>query len=168
MMWPVSGTRIFLPRLTSLLPCPGLRRWKLCLQLANSIWVLTSPTAFLGLASCFSKGQGMWMGRSWKLFGHPSTKFPPQLGPWLWPHCQELYDDHMRDSNWKKLVGLGESTVNGLGIFEITLNCSEVFVEKTQGCIGEYTNNPRSIWRIQCISGSLSIEGLDGSSRERR
>ncbi|KAF8545679.1 hypothetical protein OG21DRAFT_1400042, partial [Imleria badia] len=24
-------------------------------------------------------------------------------------HRQELYDDHMRDSNWKKLVGLAKS-----------------------------------------------------------
>ena len=23
-------------------------------------------------------------------------------------HRDELYDDHMRDSNWKKLVGMGE------------------------------------------------------------
>jgi len=23
-------------------------------------------------------------------------------------HRAELYDDHMRDSNWKKLVGMGE------------------------------------------------------------
>ncbi|KAI9464691.1 hypothetical protein HD554DRAFT_2026367, partial [Boletus coccyginus] len=26
-------------------------------------------------------------------------------------HYQKLYDNHMRDSNWKKLVGLGESTL---------------------------------------------------------
>jgi hypothetical protein len=27
-------------------------------------------------------------------------------------HRQELYDDHMRDSNWKKLVGIGEWNFN--------------------------------------------------------
>jgi Kyakuja-Dileera-Zisupton transposase len=31
-------------------------------------------------------------------------------------HCQKLYDDHMRDSNWKKLVGMGEISISIEGV----------------------------------------------------
>ena len=73
------------------------------------------------------------------------NKISPSARLMTLAHCQELYDDHMRDSNWKKLVGLGESSSDSLVISEHTLNFSEVFVEKTQSSLGGCTNNPRSI-----------------------
>ena len=36
------------------------------------------------------------------------NKISPSARSMTLAHRQELYDDHMRDSNWKKLVGLGE------------------------------------------------------------
>ena len=37
----------------------------------------------------------------------PFNKISPSARSMTSAHHQELYDDHMRDSNWKKLVGLG-------------------------------------------------------------
>ena len=39
----------------------------------------------------------------------PFNKISPSARSMTSAHHQELYDDHMRDSNWKKLVGLGGS-----------------------------------------------------------
>jgi hypothetical protein len=36
------------------------------------------------------------------------NKISPSARSMSLAHRQELYDDHMRDSNWKKLVGLGK------------------------------------------------------------
>ncbi|KAI6039445.1 hypothetical protein EDC04DRAFT_2867977 [Pisolithus marmoratus] len=39
------------------------------------------------------------------LAAHKLSCFPRSMSQ---AHRQEVYDDHMRDSNWKKLVGIGE------------------------------------------------------------
>ncbi|KAG2049657.1 hypothetical protein BDR06DRAFT_984261 [Suillus hirtellus] len=38
----------------------------------------------------------------------PFNKISPTARSMSQAHCQEILDDHMRNSNWKKLVGIGE------------------------------------------------------------
>ena len=45
------------------------------------------------------------MEKYWRLFEHHLTKSQLLQDPLA--HRQEVYDDHMRDSNWKALVGIG-------------------------------------------------------------
>jgi hypothetical protein len=36
------------------------------------------------------------------------NKISPSARSMTLAHCQELYNDHIKDSNWKKLMGIGE------------------------------------------------------------
>ncbi|KAG1777522.1 hypothetical protein EV702DRAFT_969505, partial [Suillus placidus] len=38
----------------------------------------------------------------------PFNKISPTAHSMSQAHCQEILDDHMCNSNWKKLVGIGE------------------------------------------------------------
>jgi Kyakuja-Dileera-Zisupton transposase len=65
-------------------------------------------------ASCFSrfslmflKGAGHIDGEILETLWASFNKISPSARSMTLAHRQELYDDHMRDSNWKKLVGLG-------------------------------------------------------------
>jgi hypothetical protein len=70
-------------------------------------------------ASCFSRFSLMFL----KGAGHIDreiletlwasfNKISPSARSMTLAHRQELYDDHMRDSNWKKLVGIGKCNFN--------------------------------------------------------
>ena len=66
-------------------------------------------------ASCFSrfslmflKGAGHIDGEILETLWASFNKISPSARSMTLAHHQELYDDHMRDSNWKKLVGIGE------------------------------------------------------------
>ena len=65
--------------------------------------------------SCFSrfslmflKGAGHIDGEILETLWASFNKISPSARSMTLAHRQELYDDHMRDSNWKKLVGIGE------------------------------------------------------------
>ncbi|KAI6116658.1 hypothetical protein EDD16DRAFT_1520467 [Pisolithus croceorrhizus] len=78
------------------------RLWRLSLLWASSIWLLTSSLAFQG----FVKGAGHLDGEILETLWAPFNKISPTARSMTQAHRQEVYDDHMRDSNWKKLVGL--------------------------------------------------------------
>ena len=66
-------------------------------------------------ASCFSrfslmflKGAGHIDGEVLETLWASFNKISPSARSMTLAHHQELYDDHMRDSNWKKLVGIGK------------------------------------------------------------
>jgi hypothetical protein len=66
-------------------------------------------------ASCFSrfslmflKGAGHIDGEILETLWASFNKISPSARSMTMAHRQELYDDHMRDSNWKKLVGMGK------------------------------------------------------------
>ncbi|KAI6163445.1 hypothetical protein EDD17DRAFT_1756453 [Pisolithus thermaeus] len=56
----------------------------------------------------FFKGAGHLDGEILETLWAPFNKISPTARSMTQAHRQEVYDDHMRDSNWKKLVGLGE------------------------------------------------------------
>ncbi|KAI6107204.1 hypothetical protein EDD16DRAFT_1489216 [Pisolithus croceorrhizus] len=73
----------------------------------------------------FVKGAGHLDGEILETLWAPSNKMSPTASSMTQAHRQEVYDDHMRDSNWKKLVGLGEGfsprRVNLCGPFQSPL-----------------------------------------------
>ncbi|KAI6095063.1 hypothetical protein F5141DRAFT_1191459 [Pisolithus sp. B1] len=56
----------------------------------------------------FVKGAGHLDGKILETLWAPFNKISPTARSMTQAHRQEVYDDHMRDSNWKKLVGIGE------------------------------------------------------------
>ncbi|KAI5982215.1 hypothetical protein EDD15DRAFT_2378096 [Pisolithus albus] len=54
----------------------------------------------------FIKGAGHLDGEVLETLWAPFTKISPIARSMTQAHRQEVYDDHMRDSNWKKLVGM--------------------------------------------------------------
>ncbi|KAI6167642.1 hypothetical protein EDD17DRAFT_1750999 [Pisolithus thermaeus] len=56
----------------------------------------------------FVKGAGHLDGEILETLWAPFNKISPTARSMTQAHRQEVYNDHMRDSNWKKLVGLGE------------------------------------------------------------
>ncbi|KAI6126956.1 hypothetical protein F5141DRAFT_1060598 [Pisolithus sp. B1] len=56
----------------------------------------------------FVKGTGHLDGEILETLWAPFNKVSPIARSMTQAHRQEVYDDHMRDSNWKKLVGIGE------------------------------------------------------------
>jgi len=55
----------------------------------------------------FMQGAGHIDGEILETLWAPFNKIPPTARSMSLAHRQEVYDDHMRDSNWKKLVGIG-------------------------------------------------------------
>jgi hypothetical protein len=56
----------------------------------------------------FIVGAGQVDGEILETLWAPFTKISPTARSMSQAHCQEILDDHMRNSNWKKLVGIGE------------------------------------------------------------
>ncbi|KAI6041972.1 hypothetical protein EDC04DRAFT_2601277 [Pisolithus marmoratus] len=56
----------------------------------------------------FIKGAGHLDGEILETLWAPFNKISPTARSMTQAHRQEVYDDHMRDSNWKKLVGMGK------------------------------------------------------------
>ncbi|KAI6010461.1 hypothetical protein EDC04DRAFT_2610199 [Pisolithus marmoratus] len=56
----------------------------------------------------FIKGAGHLDGEILEILWAPFNKISPTARSMTQAHRQEVYDDHMRDSNWKKLVGMGK------------------------------------------------------------
>ncbi|KAI6105234.1 hypothetical protein EDD16DRAFT_1524338 [Pisolithus croceorrhizus] len=54
----------------------------------------------------FIKGAGHFDGEILETLWAPFNKISPTARSMTQAHRQEVYDDHMRDSNWKKLVGM--------------------------------------------------------------
>ncbi|KAI6110758.1 hypothetical protein EV401DRAFT_1868746 [Pisolithus croceorrhizus] len=56
----------------------------------------------------FVNGAGHLDGEILETLWAPFNTISPTARSMTQAHRQEVYDDHMRDSNWKKLVGIGE------------------------------------------------------------
>jgi len=56
----------------------------------------------------FVQGAGKLDGELLETLGSDFNKVSASVHSMSKAHRAELYDDHMRDSNWKKLVGMGE------------------------------------------------------------
>ncbi|KAI6127050.1 hypothetical protein F5141DRAFT_1210355 [Pisolithus sp. B1] len=56
----------------------------------------------------FVKGTGHLDGEILETLWAPFNKISPTARSMTQAHRQEVYDDHMRDSDWKKLVGIGK------------------------------------------------------------
>jgi hypothetical protein len=57
----------------------------------------------------FVKGAGHIDGEILETLWAPFNKISPTARSMTMAHRREVLDDHMRDSNWKKLVGIGKS-----------------------------------------------------------
>jgi hypothetical protein len=55
----------------------------------------------------FVRGAGHVDGEILETLWAPFNKISPAARSMSLAHRQEIYDDYMRDSNWKKLVGIG-------------------------------------------------------------
>ncbi|KAG9315413.1 hypothetical protein JVU11DRAFT_4564 [Chiua virens] len=64
------------------------------------------PSCFPQYSLMFIKGAGHIDGEVLETLWSSFNKISPSARSMSLSHRQELYDDHMRDSNWKKLVGL--------------------------------------------------------------
>lgn len=69
------------------------------------------PECFPRFSLMFTKGAGHIDGEILETLWASFNKISPSARSMSLAHRQEIYDDHMRDSNWKKLVGLGKSFV---------------------------------------------------------
>ena len=67
------------------------------------------PYCFPRFSLMFLKGAGHVDGEILETLWASFNKISSSARSMTLAHRQELYDDHMRDSNWKKLVGLGGS-----------------------------------------------------------
>ncbi|KAI5983613.1 hypothetical protein EDC04DRAFT_2616104 [Pisolithus marmoratus] len=70
----------------------------------------------------FIKGAGHLDGEILETLWAPFNKISPTVRSMTQAHRQEVYDDHMRDSNWKKLVGMVPSL---LKIYKNSNKCLE-------------------------------------------
>jgi hypothetical protein len=59
----------------------------------------------------FMEGAGQVDGEILETLWAPFNKISPTARSMSQAHRQEILDDHMRDSNWKKLVGIGKFIV---------------------------------------------------------
>src|SRR5882757_1912082 len=56
----------------------------------------------------FVQGAGHVDGEILETLWAPFNKISSTTGSMSHAHCQEVLDDHMRDSNWKKIVGISK------------------------------------------------------------
>jgi hypothetical protein len=68
------------------------------------------PYCFPRFSLMFLKGVGHMDGEILETLWASFNKISPSARSMTLAHRQELYDDYMRDSNWKKLVGLDGSS----------------------------------------------------------
>jgi hypothetical protein len=68
------------------------------------------PYCFPRFSLMFLKGAGHMDGEILETLWASFNKISPSARSMTLAHRQKLYDDHMRNSNWKKLVGLGGSS----------------------------------------------------------
>jgi len=84
-------------------------------------------------------------------------------------HRAELYDDHMRDSNWKKLVGMGEvdSLIASLGMNQYFKHgySSSNALKKVPKCLGRISET-RATFRG--LTYSLSEERIQDWKRQEK
>lgn len=66
------------------------------------------PACFPRFSLMFIPGAGHVDGEILETLWAAFNKISPSARAMSLAHRQEVYDDHMRDSNWKKLVGLGK------------------------------------------------------------
>ncbi|KAI5987926.1 hypothetical protein EDC04DRAFT_2588965 [Pisolithus marmoratus] len=85
----------------------------------------------------FIKGAGHLDGEILETLWAPFNKISPTARSMSQAHRQEVYDDHMRDSNWKKLVGIGE-------VF-FFLKGSEINLEHPSPILAEETQDGQQV-----------------------
>ena len=66
------------------------------------------PECFPRFSLMFTKGAGHVDGKILETLWASFNQISPSARAMSLAHHQEIYDDHMRDSNWKKLVGLSK------------------------------------------------------------
>ena len=85
---------------------------------------------FARFSLMFIQGAGHIDGEILETLWAPFNKISTIARSMSLAHRQEVYDDHMRDSNWKKLVGIGSALflyLEWCGILMSMLYCSEMF-----------------------------------------
>ena len=66
------------------------------------------PKCFPRFSLMFTKGAGHVDGKILKTLWASFNKISPFARAMSLSYCQKIYDNRMRDSNWKKLVGLSK------------------------------------------------------------
>ncbi|KAI6115546.1 hypothetical protein EV401DRAFT_1889521 [Pisolithus croceorrhizus] len=80
--------------------------WRLCLLWARFHLAVHKLSCFPRYSLNFIKGAGHLDGEILETLWAPFNKISPTARSMTQAHRKEVYDDHMRDSNWKKLVGM--------------------------------------------------------------
>ncbi|KAI5982501.1 hypothetical protein EDC04DRAFT_2616638 [Pisolithus marmoratus] len=93
--WVKSSPSLFLPPVLEIIPAVG--KFHL---------VAHKLSCFPRYSLNFVKGAGHLDGEILETLWAPFNKISPTARSMTQAHRQEVYDDHMRDSNWKKLVGI--------------------------------------------------------------
>jgi hypothetical protein len=86
---------------------------------------------FVKFSLNFIHGSGQQDGEILETLWAPLNKIASSIRAMSKPARQEMLDDHMRDSNWKKATRIGTVTHN-LMFFSLSLFCSQEHHKKTQ------------------------------------
>ena len=89
---------------------------------------------FPRFAPTFIQGAGNIDGEIIETLWNPLNHTASSARSMSWHHRQEYLDAHMGDSNWKKLVTLGQSSATDISKFDIQWICSALVVQALGGC----------------------------------
>jgi hypothetical protein len=130
------------------------------------------PSCFTRFSLNFISGAGQQDGEILETLWSDFNKVSASARTMSKAHRAEVLDDHMRDSNWKKTVGIGEfklkvsylnlkipSSPNSVATLKRKLKLSEAGLAKTQDALdGLSSSLPNALiekWRSQEMSASL-------------
>jgi Kyakuja-Dileera-Zisupton transposase len=133
------------------------------------------PSCFTRFSLNFIPGAGQQDGEILETLWSDFNKVSASARTMSKAHRAEVFDDHMRDSNWKKIVGMGEfklmvfylnlkisSSQNPVGSLKRKLKLAEAGLSKTRDALdGLSTSLPNTLiekWQSQELNAS-SVRG---------
>ncbi|KIK11700.1 hypothetical protein PISMIDRAFT_122258, partial [Pisolithus microcarpus 441] len=107
----------------------------------------------------FVKGAGHLDGEILETLWAPFNKISPTARSMTQAHRQEVYDDHMRDSNWKKLVGIVPSLLKK---YKTSNKCLEDMNQAYEQLNAVLDSNKVAQWELDALKAEADHgEALD-------
>ncbi|KAI6046731.1 hypothetical protein EDC04DRAFT_2982725 [Pisolithus marmoratus] len=103
----------------------------------------------------FIKGAGHLDREILETLWAPFNKISPTARSMTQAHRQEVYDDHMRDSNWKKLVGMGEFFFSGGDKYKNSNKCLEEMNEAYEQLTAVLDPDKVARWESDALRAEL-------------
>ena len=125
------------------------------------------PACFPRFSLMFIPGAGHVDGEILETLWASFNKISPSARAMNLAHQQEVYDEHMRDSNWKKLVVLGKYQL------EVSINAKLIFysestVQEAQSCCCRSRVHAGALQEAHCFSGSKQGNRMDSTGPKGR